>query len=212
MRPSGATSLCAIQTTGGSVSGGGLYKYNSIVTISAKSKLGYTWLGWYDEKHNRISTDQSYSFTVEDADITLYGKWEISNDISDFKFTSTETTCVITDVIDDSKSTYYIPKYVTSIDDWAFFMCDEFTDITIPEGVTSIGDQAFSGCRKLKHVHIPKSVTSIGTSAFSGCTNLTSIGYSGDLSDWGAISLGNQWNFMVPATNIICNNGKVILN
>lgn len=35
---------------------------------------------------------------------------------------------------------------VTSIGDYAFYVCSSLTSITIPEGVTSIGDYAFVYC------------------------------------------------------------------
>ena len=162
-------------TNGGSVNGEGRYEYNATVTVSAKSKLGYTWLGWYDDKDNIVSPQTTYTFTVGDSNVVLTAKWKISDDIADFEFSSTETTCTITDVVDDSKSTYAIPSYVTSIGDWAFFMCDYLTNITIPNGVTSIGDHAFSGCNKLSNIEIPQSVTHIGENAFSSCDSLTSI-------------------------------------
>ncbi len=59
-----------------------------------------------------------------------------------------------------------IPNGVTSIDDRAFYSCDNLTSVTIPNGVTSIGWGAFYGCINLKNVDIPDSVTSIGDSAF----------------------------------------------
>ena len=162
-------------TSGGSVSGEGRYEYNSTVTVSAKSKLGYTWLGWFDDNDNIVSNQTTYTFTLGDSSVVLKAKWKTSDDIADFVFSSTETTCTITDVVDDSKTTYTIPSYVTSIGDWAFFMCDYLTHITIPNGVTNIGDHAFSGCNKLSNIEIPQSVTYIGENAFSSCDGLTSI-------------------------------------
>lgn len=162
-------------TNGGSVNGEGLYEYNSTATVSAKSKLGYTWLGWYDTNNNIVSTKTTYSFTIGDSNVALIAKWKISDDIADFEFFSTETTCTITDVLDNTKSTYTIPTYVTSIGEWAFFMCDYLTSITIPNGVTSIGAHAFGGCNNLSYIELPNSITIIGESSFSSCNALTSF-------------------------------------
>ena len=147
---------------------------------------------------------------------------------------------------------------VTSIDDWAFFMCDYLRSVTIPNSVTSIGDHAFSGCNNLSNVSIPNSVMSIGNnafsncngltiiiipekvtsiseyafnscdmlesvvihggvtligqSAFSGCTKLESISFEGDISKWSTVVLGNNWNHMVSATEVVCSDGTVPLS
>ena len=61
-----------------------------------------------------------------------------------------------------------IPDGVTSIGDYTFYGCTNFTHVTIPSSVTSIGHYAFYGCTNLIHVTIPDSVTSIGSSAFDG--------------------------------------------
>ena len=52
------------------------------------------------------------------------------------------------------------------------------TSVTIGNNVTSIGNYAFYVCTGLTSVTIPNSVTSIGNSAFSGCTKLTSPVYN----------------------------------
>ena len=61
-----------------------------------------------------------------------------------------------------------IPSGVTSIGDYTFYGCTNFTHVTMPSSVTSIGDYTFYGCSNLTHVTIPDSVTSIGSSAFDG--------------------------------------------
>lgn len=42
---------------------------------------------------------------------------------------------------------------MTSIEQYAFWVCDSLTSITIPEGVTSIGDGTFCNCRSLANVY-----------------------------------------------------------
>lgn len=44
---------------------------------------------------------------------------------------------------------YAIPDSVTSIEDYAFYSCQNLTQVTIPSSVTSIGDYAFSLCTSL---------------------------------------------------------------
>lgn len=74
---------------------------------------------------------------------------------------------------------------VTSIGDFAFYLCDKINNITISDSVTSIGDNAFLWCDSLPEVKIPNSVTHIGERAFSNCTALTSIIIPGSVTDIG---------------------------
>ncbi len=71
--------------------------------------------------------------------------------------------------------TIKISNGVTNIGDFAFYTCDNLTNITIPDSVTSIGADAFCFCRNLTSVTIPDSLTSIGADAFWYCENLTNI-------------------------------------
>ena len=50
-------------------------------------------------------------------------------------------------------ASYAIPNSVTSIGNYAFFLCSSLTSITIPNGVTSIGNSAFYKCSSLKDVY-----------------------------------------------------------
>ena len=104
-----------------------------------------------------------------------------------------------------------IPDSVTSIGNYAFYGCDSLQSVTIPDSVTSIGLEAFSSCRSLQSVTIPDSVTSIGNDAFRSCDSLQSITYEGTVAQWKNIKLGKDWNYNIPATEVICSNGSVSL-
>jgi len=58
---------------------------------------------------------------------------------------------------------------------------------TIPNSVTSIGDYAFYVCTGLTSVTIGTGVTSIGYCAFCGCTGLTSISVAGDNTKYSSL-------------------------
>ena len=115
-----------------------------------------------------------------------------------------------------SLTSIIIPDSVTTIGDVAFYGCSSLTSVTIPNSVTSIGYDAFSGCSSLTSVTIPDSVTSIRNEAFHNCSSLTSVTigngvtsigdytfngcsslkdvyYSGTISEWEAIQIG-QFN------------------
>ena len=81
----------------------------------------------------------------------------------------------------------------------------------IPDYVTAIGDDAFSCYFNMKRITIPDSVTSIGIGAFYRCYSLTSITYTGTVEQWKAITLADDWNEDVPATEVICSDGTVSL-
>ena len=104
-----------------------------------------------------------------------------------------------------------IPNSVTSIEDYAFSDCDSLSSVTIGNGVTSINRGTFMGTG-LTSVTIPDSVTSIGVDAFSLCQSLTTINYAGTVEQWNTITLGNQWNEAVPATEVSCSDGTVSLS
>ena len=102
-----------------------------------------------------------------------------------------------------------IGNSVTSIGGSAFRDCTGLTSVTIPDSVTSIGNSAFEGCTGLTSVTIGDRVTSIGKWAFEGCTGLTSITFNGTMEQWTAVSKGTNWKTNVPATEVVCTDGKV---
>ena len=78
--------------------------------------------------------------------------------------------------------TVTIPDSVTSIQEYAFFDCNNLTSVEIPDSVTVIGKQAFSSCDKLASVRLPSNLPALGAFAFSGCESLTEINIPASLS------------------------------
>lgn len=58
----------------GTVTGEGNHKYDSSVTITAKTNNGYTWLGWFNDENECISNDVTYTF-IMGFDISYNAKW-----------------------------------------------------------------------------------------------------------------------------------------
>ena len=159
-------------TSIGTISNSGNYGYNKQITVSASvSKLGYTFVGWYSGDE-LLSIDAEYTLNV---DRNVVARFEVKEEMKNFNFTSTATTCSITGIKDKSVTEILVPNYVTSIGSSAFFGCSSLTSVTIPDGVTSIDSYAFYNCSKLTSVTIPDSVTSIGDRAFYVCSSLTSV-------------------------------------
>ena len=149
------------------------YKYGATATITASTYGGYTFVGWYDENGEQVTSELSYTFEMPAENVTYTAKWEIATEMKNFEFTSTATTCEITGVKDKTVTEIIIPDNVTSISYQAFGYCSSLTSVVIGDGVTSIGNYAFCGCSSLTEVVIPDNVTRIGQGEFYKCSSLT---------------------------------------
>ena len=119
----------------------------------------------------------AYDFSYTHQGTTLYYNITSDNTIEVTYYSSTtDNNYVSGDVVIPSSVTNNGTTYsVTSIGDYAFYLCIGLTSVTIPNSVTSIADDAFYGCSSLTSVTIPNSVTSIGKWAFISCSGLTSV-------------------------------------
>ena len=75
---------------------------------------------------------------------------------ADFEYTIEDSKVTI-DAYIGSATEVVIPAEiegypVTSIGDYAFYICSSLTSITIPDGVTNIGNYAFNNCRSLTSI------------------------------------------------------------
>lgn len=68
-----------------------------------------------------------------------------------------------------------IPNSVTSIENYAFWGCENLLSITIPNSVTRIGSDAFENCKDLVSVNLPDSITEISYNTFRNCTSLNEV-------------------------------------
>lgn len=100
-----------------------------------------------------------------------------------------------------------LPNSIKTIGSNAFNYCKNLTGITLPSGVTTIGSGAFYDCRSLTNVTIPASVASIGRNAFKECGVLSNVYYTGNKTQWQAITMdeGNDClkNASVKVNSII---------
>ena len=117
-------------TTKGSVSysiSGYSQKY---VDLKAVPILGYIFDGWYKDDE-LVSVDPSYKIEVSVNDLNFSVKWRIAEEMSNFEFTSTSTTCVITKIKNKNIRKIEVPNYVTDIEQGCFYGCSQLSEISI---------------------------------------------------------------------------------
>jgi hypothetical protein len=73
-------------------------------------------------------------------------------------------------------ASFAIPGTVTSINNSAFYNCENLISVTMPNSVnTAIGSGTFQNCKNLTTITLSNNIPSIGGSAFAGCTSLPGI-------------------------------------
>lgn len=89
----------------------------------------------------------------------------------------------------------------------------QITELVIPPvspygyAVHGIDESGFMDYTNLVAVTIPSTVAIVGDEAFSGCTNLTSITFTGTVTQWNAVIKCSGWHYNVPATQVQCADG-----
>ena len=187
----------------GTVSGGGVYQVGETATLTATPKDGYEFVRWSDgntANPRTLTVTKNLTLTAEFAEIddnevidsgkcgknltwtlTYNGVLTISGTGDMYNYDYTNNLAPWNNVSNNIKY-IVLPEGLTSIGEWAFYLCASVTSISIPEGVSSIGVRAFCNCSSLTSISIPNSVTSIGERAFYSCYNLASVTLSTNLS------------------------------
>lgn len=70
---------------------------------------------------------------------------------------------------------YIIPNNVRTIHSYAFFGCDNLSNVVVGTGVTLIEEFAFNECNVISGITIPDNVTTIESRAFYGCKSLIDV-------------------------------------
>ncbi len=116
---------------GGTVTAGGTYAYGKQIGLTASApNVGYTFLGIFVDG-KRVTESNTYTLTVDKA-ASVEARFEVRAEMSNFKFTSTTTTCEITGIKDKTVKNIVVPDYVTSIGGGAFSGCSSLESITLP--------------------------------------------------------------------------------
>lgn len=156
---------------------------------------GYRFCGWYKEPEyvNRVYTpnyggDTFYARWIENSKLSASGTCgKFSDNVTWYL---DKTGCMTIsgegDMLDYKESIRspwngYLVKSVviefgvTSIGEYAFYLCRDVESVEIPSSVNRIGEYAFFGCNMLRDICIPDGVTSIERCTFDGCTSIVRI-------------------------------------
>ena len=119
----------------------------------------------------------------------------------------------------------------TTIQDFAFYVCNNLTSITLPDSITTVGNSAFANSgidsldflpegltrinsnafnsTQITSVSLPSTVVRVETDAFSGCLLLTSIAVSENISYWSrTYNVPNLTSITVDSNNTVYNDGN----
>jgi len=148
----------------GYVYGGGQFKLNTAIEISAYPNWGYHFIQWTDgntDNPRTIVLTCDTTFTAEFAQ-TFSGQcgYELYWQYANHTLTISGTGAM----------------YDYSGNDMPWFLFRDTTDaVVLEQGITHIGNNAFNGFVKLGKIELPSTLTSIGANAFAGCRKLYDI-------------------------------------
>jgi hypothetical protein len=75
----------------------------------------------------------------------------------------------------DDKTSFVIPRSVTTIEPFAFCQQRNLREISLHEGIVSIGESSFMGCDSLEEIVLPPKITDIPYACFDGCESLSDV-------------------------------------
>lgn len=81
--------------------------------------------------------------------------------------------------------------------------------------VRQFPENAFSGKTTLSYIEFGTDDTytflKLSANCLKDCTSLNTIKFRGTIAEWNGIEKENDWNYGVPASEVICNDGIVLL-
>ncbi|MBQ3550940.1 MAG: leucine-rich repeat protein [Clostridia bacterium] len=99
-----------------------------------------------------------------------------------------------------------IPNDVKAIGKGAFSFDTGLTSVVIPKGLTYIGNKAFFAAIGIETLTIPYTVTHIGSYAFDECVNFKTVNFEGPASDWKAMGIGTDNQYLLNSEIILVKN------
>ena len=121
-------------------------------------------------------------------------------------FTSDKTTLLA--YPNKKAAKYDIPEGVYFIGAFAFYYCDNVTNVTMPNTVMTINKSAFEECEKLETINFSTALQSVGEKAFSYCLALKEV-----VLPEGLVSVGNMsFNKNTALKSIVLPNSVVTID
>lgn len=149
----------------GRVTGGGVYKENTPVSLHAIPNNGYHFVQWNDGIQNNPRTVELTQNTTFTAYFAIDTTGTCGKDYAlRWAYNPSSKTLTI------SGNGSFDEHMECGIE-----AKQNMINLVINEGVTAIGANAFSGCANLATVQLPASLKTIGERAFYNCLDLTAI-------------------------------------
>ena len=103
-------------------------------------------------------------------------QYKVSNGMASIDSGAFVTAAIPTSTVGSVTIPSKLANYpVTKIARFAFWRCNEITNVTIPDSIKDIEASAFGHCVGIENVAIPNGVTNIGQHAFQNCSHLKSV-------------------------------------
>lgn len=122
-----------------------------------------------------LPAGKSYSFSSNNAYEYTHGCFENCLALAEVEIGDGVTSIGFDAFAGTALVNVEIPDSVITIENGAFYDCDQLVTVNIGDGVTTIGEDVFAFCDVLKNVHIGKGVVSIGARAFMRCAALPEL-------------------------------------
>ncbi len=143
------------------LSGAGFCDVGAAAEVSCSVFAGYDFLGWY-EGETLVSGERTFSYTMPDREVTLEARTRVSEEMRNFRFTSSAAGCTISGVVDATVKEISVPAYA-SVKDGAFAGCDSLESLTLPsmESEDFLGRYFGAENYVLNEEDIPQSLKSV---------------------------------------------------
>ena len=125
-----------------------------------------------EKGYNSLGYVGLYALAVYNSDSGVTES-QLTNDNGYIIYTDGEEKILVNYIGEETDLT--LPTYITQINRFALYKCNNLTNVVIGDNVTSIGSYAVSYCLGLTSIMIPDRVETIGDYAFYACYKLVEV-------------------------------------